>query len=88
MASPDPDFKQKAADVIRLYLKPLEHAIVFSVDEKTAIQSPSIEATPYLPLSPELYQAPLALSKSGTVRSHSMPRLDVGTKHIKAITAH
>lgn len=39
MVSDDPDFEAKAAEVIGLYLQPPEHAIVFCVDEKTAIQA-------------------------------------------------
>jgi len=39
MASDDPEFTTKAADVIGLYLKPPQHAAVFCVDEKTAIQA-------------------------------------------------
>ena len=39
MASDDPQFEEKAADVIGLYLNPTEHAAVFSVDEKSAIQA-------------------------------------------------
>src|SRR5271166_6931012 len=39
MATNDPDFEQKAADVIGLYLNPPAHAAVFCVDEKTAIQA-------------------------------------------------
>jgi transposase len=38
MASDDPDFETKAADVIGLYLAPPQHAAIFCVDEKTAIQ--------------------------------------------------
>ncbi len=38
-ASNDPDFEKKAADVIGLYLRPPQHAVVFSLDEKTAIQA-------------------------------------------------
>lgn len=38
MASDDPDFETKAADVIGLYLNPPQHAAAFCVDEKTAIQ--------------------------------------------------
>ena len=40
MASNDPDFEKKAADIIGLYLNPPAHAAVFCVDEKTAIQAP------------------------------------------------
>jgi transposase len=39
MISNDPDFETKAADVIGLYLNPPAHAVVFCVDEKTAIQA-------------------------------------------------
>jgi hypothetical protein len=39
LASDDPDFENKAADVIGLYLAPPQHAAVFCVDEKTAIQA-------------------------------------------------
>jgi transposase len=39
MVSNDPDFETKAADVIGLYLNPPAHAVVFCVDEKTAIQA-------------------------------------------------
>lgn len=38
MASNDPDFEKKAADIIGLYLNPPAHAAIFSVDEKTSIQ--------------------------------------------------
>jgi transposase len=38
MASNDPDFESKAADIIGLYLHPPQHAAVFCLDEKTAIQ--------------------------------------------------
>jgi len=39
MISNDPDFEAKAADVIGLYLNPPAKAVVFCVDEKTAIQA-------------------------------------------------
>ena len=51
MASDDPDFESKAADVIGLYLNPPAHAAVFCVDEKTAIQALD-RLDPVLPLSP------------------------------------
>jgi len=34
MASDDPEFESKAADIIGLYLKPPQHAAVFCVDER------------------------------------------------------
>src|SRR6202163_555831 len=51
MQSDDPDFEPKAADVIGLYVNPPDHAAVFSVDEKTAIQALD-RLDPVLPLSP------------------------------------
>jgi len=51
IASNDPDFETKAAEVIGLYLNPPQHAAVFSVDEKTAIQALD-RKDPVLPLSP------------------------------------
>jgi transposase len=51
LASNDPDFESKAAEVIGLYLNPPQHAAVFSVDEKTAIQALD-RKDPVLPLSP------------------------------------
>jgi len=51
MASNDPDFETKAADILGLYLNPPAHAAVFCVDEKTAIQALD-RKDPVLPLSP------------------------------------
>src|SRR5437867_71588 len=50
LASDDPDFEAKAADIIGLYLEPPQHAAVFCVDEKTAIQALD-RLDPVLPLS-------------------------------------
>jgi transposase len=49
--STDPAFEEKAADIIGLYLNPPQHAAVFCVDEKTAIQALD-RLDPVLPLSP------------------------------------
>lgn len=51
LASNDPDFEAKAADVIGLYLHPPQHAAVFSVDKKTPIQALDSKDL-VLPLSP------------------------------------
>jgi len=51
LASDDPDFEAKAADIIGLYLDPPQHAAVFCIDEKTAIQALD-RLDPVLPLSP------------------------------------
>jgi hypothetical protein len=49
LASDDPEFERKAADIIGLYLRP-PHAVVFCVDEKTAIQA--LDRLDAVPLSP------------------------------------
>ena len=47
--SPDPDFEAKLLDIVGLYLKPPEKALVLCVDEKTGIQA--LDRTqPLLPL--------------------------------------
>ncbi|MGB2634686.1 MAG: transposase [Candidatus Acidiferrum sp.] len=51
MATNDPDFEQKAADIIGLYLNPPAHAAAFCLDEKTAIQTLD-RKDPMLPFSP------------------------------------
>jgi transposase len=87
MQSDDPDFETKAADVIGLYINPPDHAAVFAVDEKTAIQALD-RLDPVLPLSPgraerhgfEYYRhGTLSLlaaldTQSGTVIGQTVPR--------------
>ncbi len=87
MRSTDPDFERKAADIIGLYLNPPQHAAVFAVDEKTAIQALD-RLVPVLPLSPgraerhgfEYYRhGTLSLfaaldTQSGEVLGHPVPR--------------
>jgi len=51
LRSTDPNFEEKAAEIIGLYLDPPQHAAVFCVDEKTAIQALD-RRDPILPLSP------------------------------------
>jgi len=51
VASNDPQFESKAADIIGLYMNPPECAAVFCVDEKTAIQALD-RLDPVLPMSP------------------------------------
>jgi transposase len=51
LASNDPDFESKAAAIIGLYLDPPQHAAVFCVDEKSAIQALDRKDR-RLPLSP------------------------------------
>src|SRR5882724_6532468 len=51
MASDDPEFEEKAADIIGLYIEPPANAAIFCVDEKSAIQALD-RLDPVLPLSP------------------------------------
>lgn len=51
MASDDPHFEEKASEIIGLYLNPPQHAAVFCVDEKSAIQALD-RLDRRLPLSP------------------------------------
>jgi len=51
MASNDPQFEEKALDIIGLYKKPPLNAAVFCLDEKSAIQALD-RLDPVLPLSP------------------------------------
>ena len=51
MRSTDPAFEMKAADIIGLYLNPPQHAAVYCVDEKSAIQALD-RLDPVLPMSP------------------------------------
>jgi transposase len=58
MTSHDPDFWERAGDVCGLYLNPPEHAVVWSVDEKTGIQAtsrvnPTRPAVPGIPVRRE-----------------------------------
>jgi transposase len=51
LTSNDPDFEQKAAEIIGLYVNPPQHAAVFSVDEKSGVQALD-RLDPVLPMSP------------------------------------
>jgi transposase len=71
MASPDPHFEAKAKDILGLYLNPPEKAVVFCVDEKTAIQA--LDRTqPALPL------------RSGKPEGHSVEYVRHGTVSLLA----
>jgi putative transposase len=49
--SPDPEFEEKQAAILGLYLNPPENALVLAVDEKTSIQA--LDRTqPMLPMQP------------------------------------
>jgi transposase len=51
VTSTDPEFETKAVDVLGLYMRPPENALVLCVDEKTAIQALD-RSQPTLPLRP------------------------------------
>jgi transposase len=85
MASDDPDFETKAADVIGLYVAPPQHAAVFCVDEKTAIQALD-RLDPVLPLSPgRLERHGFEYRRNGTLSLYAA--LDVKTGKVKGKTA-
>src|SRR5437763_12219927 len=85
MARDDPDFENKAADVIGLYLTPPQHAAVFCVDEKTAIQALD-RLDPVLPLSPgRLERHGFEYKRNGTLSLYAA--LDVKTGKVQGKTA-
>lgn len=85
LASPDPDFETKAADVIGLYLDPPQHAVVIAVDEKTAIQALD-RRDPVLPLSPgRAERHGFEYVRHGTLSLYAA--LEVGTGHVAGMTA-
>jgi transposase len=85
VASPDPEFEQKAADVIGLYLNPPEHAVVFCVDEKTTIQALD-RREPVLPLSPgRAERHGCEYVRHGTLSLYAA--LNLGTGEVEGMTA-
>lgn len=85
LTSDDPDFERKAADVIGLYLTPPTNAVVFSVDEKTAIQALD-RLDPVLPLSPgRAERHGFEYKRKGTLSLYAA--LEVGTGHVEGMTA-
>src|SRR5579863_10318207 len=85
MASDDPYFETKAADIIGLYVKPPQHAAVFCVDEKTAIQARD-RLDPVLPLSPgRMERHGFEYRRNGTLSLYAA--LDVKTGKVQGKTA-
>ena len=83
VASPDPDFERKAADIIGLYLNPPAHAAVFCVDEKTAIQALD-RRDPVLPLSPgRAERHGFEYVRHGTLSLYAA--LEIGTGHVEGM---
>lgn len=85
LASKDPDFERKAADVIGLYLNPPQHAAVFCVDEKSAIQALD-RLDPVLPMSPgRAERHGFEYYRHGTLSLYAV--LDVKTGKVQGKTA-
>ena len=85
MASHDPDFERKAADIIGLYLNPPQHAAVFCVDEKSAIQALD-RLDPVLPMSPgRIERHGFEYYRHGTLSLYAA--LDVRTGKVQGKTA-
>lgn len=85
VASTDPAFEAKAADVIGLYLEPPEHAVVLCVDEKTAIQALD-RLDPVLPLSPgRAERHGFEYYRHGTLSLYAA--LEVATGHVAGMPA-
>ena len=85
MASNDPCFEEKATDIIGLYMNPPQHAAVFCVDEKTAIQALD-RLDPVLPLSPgRAERHGFEYYRHGTLSLYAA--LDVKTGQVHGMTA-
>src|ERR1700690_4611802 len=88
MASHDPDFEAKAADIIALYLHPPQHAAVFCVDEKTAIQALD-RLDPVLPLSPgRAERHGFEYYRHGTLSLYAALDVKTGKVHGKTAARH
>jgi len=88
MASNDPDFETKAADIIGLYLNPPQHAAVFCVDEKSAIQALD-RLDPVLPLSPgRIERHGFEYHRHGTLSLYAALDVKSGKVHGKTAARH
>jgi len=88
LASDDPDFERKAADIIGLYLRPPQHAAVFCIDEKTAIQALD-RLDPGLPLSPgRAERHGFEYYRHGTLSLYAALDTKTGRVHGKTSTRH
>lgn len=88
MASDDPDFEAKAADIIGLYLNPPQHAAVFCVDEKSAIQALD-RLDPILPLSPgRIERHGFEYFRHGTLSLYAALDVKSGRVHGKTAARH
>jgi transposase len=88
MASDDPEFETKAADILGLYLYPPQHAAVFCVDEKTAIQALD-RLDPVLPLSPgRAERHGFEYYRHGTLSLYAALNTATGRVHGKTAARH
>ncbi len=88
MASDDPDFESKAANIIGLYLDPPQHAAVFCVDEKSAIQALD-RLDPVLPLSPgRVERHGFEYYRHGTLSLYAALNVKSGKVHGKTAARH
>ena len=88
MASNDPDFERKTADIIGLYLDPPRHAAVFCVDEKTAIQALD-RRDRVLPLSPgRAERHGFEYKRNGTLSLYAALNTKTGQVHGKTAARH
>ena len=85
LMSDDPDFEPRTAEVIGLYLAPPTNAVVFSVDEKTAIQALD-RLDPVQPLSPGRAEwHGFEYKRNGTLSLYAA--LNVATGEVEGTTA-
>ena len=88
MVSTDPDFERKAADIIGLYLHPPQHAAVFCVDEKSAIQALD-RLDPVLPMSPgRAERHGFEYYRHGTLSLYAALDVKTGKVHGKTAARH
>jgi transposase len=88
MASDDPQFERKAADIIGLYLHPPQHAAVFCVDEKSAIQALD-RLDPVLPMSPgRAERHGFEYYRHGTLSLYAALDVRSGKVHAKTAARH
>ena len=88
MASNDPAFEEKAAEIIALYMDPPQHAAVFCVDEKTAIQALD-RLDPVLPLSPgRAEKHGFEYYRHGTLSLYAALDVKTGKVHGKTASHH
>lgn len=82
------DFEVKAADIIGLYLNPPQHAAVFCVDEKSAIQALD-RLDPVLPLSPgRIERHGFEYYRHGTLSLYAALDVKSGKVHGKTAARH